>query len=75
MSVVSGKQPASCKFKFFGNGITCFSLTFTYSAYPPPPRIAQTWSPKLKFFTDFPNLVTIPEHSNPIISLSPEGGG
>jgi len=58
-----------------GIGITCLSSTFTNSAYPPPPKMAQTLSPTLNLLESGPILETIPAHSKPIISLSPFGGG
>ena len=55
--------------------MTCRSSTFTNSAYPPPPKMAQTLSPTLNLLEFVPILQTIPAHSRPIISLSPLGGG
>ena len=55
--------------------MTCLSSTFTNSAYPPPPKMAQTLSPTLNLLEFGPILQTIPAHSSPIISLSPLGEG
>nr|GMD93053.1 Uncharacterised protein [Ipomoea batatas] len=71
----SGKLAASSKETPDGTGRTCPAGTATFSAYPPPPTRAHTWSPTFHLWTFLPTASIVPEHSRPGYSLSPFGGG
>jgi len=70
----SGMAAASTMDKPSGTGTTISTGTATRSAYPPPPRSAQTLSPAFQRLSAGASTTT-PATSSPIHSGQPGGGG
>ena len=71
----SGSAAASIRLKPFGTGMSIFSFTAAYCAYPPPPSSAHTRSPARHFATFSPVLTITPAISSPIQGGQPGGEG
>ena len=71
----SGSPAAVTRSTPSGTGSSCAAGTATFSAYPPPDISAQTASPTAQPVTPSPSAAMCPEHSIPMISDAPGGGG
>ncbi len=75
VQATSGSPPAVTRSTPDGIGSSCAAGTATFSAYPPPASSAHTSSPTDQPVTPSPSAAIRPEHSSPMISDAPGGGG
>src|SRR5580704_18558819 len=75
VQATSGRPAASDRLTPAGSGSNCPAGTDTFSAYPPPPSSAHTWSPTAQPSTPSASAVMRPEHSSPGYGGEPGGGG
>ena len=75
VAATSGSAAAVTRSTPSGTGMTCPAGTATRSAYPPPASRQHTSSPTDHCVTPSPTSATVPEHSMPMMSEAPGGGG
>ena len=75
VAATSGIPAAVTRSTPSGTGSSCAAGTTARSAYPPPEINAHTASPTCQPVTPSPSAAMRPEHSIPMISDAPGGGG